>query len=327
VRIESSVTSVSWLPSGAVEGVRGLPFAVGAARYDDPPPDVLGDVTEWVSTGAVRQANELRAWIEVENDRVLSAGYSGEGIVGAVDVELGGRSLHAADVELPLIQKEPEISERSARFTQSAGGRINVPLPRRVAGVPFMRITAPIAWTTLALTIHGDGTSEGALVGSSPFPRHWVYDGEGQVTWKSAAIDFERWLRESRDEQTPWGREDSHELAVAVESALERVLSRRIMGERRRVLKIAEGDMLTEQGARDQAVFLVLDGILDVDVGGQTVAEVGPGSIVGERASIEGRRTATLRARTRCRVVPFDPSELEPADVEQLAAGHRAEND
>jgi hypothetical protein len=327
VRIESSVTSVSWLPSGAVEGVRGLPFAVGVARYDDPPPATLGDVSELVSSGAVRQANELRAWIEVENDRIVNAGYSGEGIVGAVDVELDRGHVHAVDVELPLIQNEPEIADGSARFTQSAGGRINIPLPRRVAGLPFMRIEAPIAWTTLALTIRSDGTSEGSLVGSSPFPRHWVYDQEGRVALKSAAIDYERWLRETHDDRTPWGREDSNELAVAVESALERELSRRIMGERRRVLKISEGDMLTEQGARGEAVFLVLDGILDVDVGGQTVAEVGPGSIVGERASLEGRRSATLRARTRCRVVPFDPSELDMSDVEELAAGHRAEHD
>jgi CRP-like cAMP-binding protein len=85
--------------------------------------------------------------------------------------------------------------------------------------------------------------------------------------------------------------------------------------------------MLVEQGDRDDDVFLVLDGVLDVDVGGQTVAEVGPGAIIGERASLEGRRSATLRARTACRVVALDPELLSPAEREQIAAAHRREDE
>ena len=38
MRIESSVTAISWIPSEAVEGLPKLPFTMGMAHYDDPPP-------------------------------------------------------------------------------------------------------------------------------------------------------------------------------------------------------------------------------------------------------------------------------------------------
>jgi CRP-like cAMP-binding protein len=84
--------------------------------------------------------------------------------------------------------------------------------------------------------------------------------------------------------------------------------------------------MLVGQGDRGDTAFLVLDGVLDVFVGGQVVAEVGPGAIVGERASLEGRRSATLQARTTCRVVPLDRAALTAAERAQIAAGHRRED-
>ena len=41
MRIESSVTSVSWIPSEAIEGLPKLPFELGIGHYDEPPPDRL----------------------------------------------------------------------------------------------------------------------------------------------------------------------------------------------------------------------------------------------------------------------------------------------
>jgi hypothetical protein len=38
MRIESSVISVSWIPSESVSGVFKTGFAIGASRFDDPPP-------------------------------------------------------------------------------------------------------------------------------------------------------------------------------------------------------------------------------------------------------------------------------------------------
>jgi cyclic nucleotide-binding protein len=327
MRIESSVTAVSWLPSEAVRGIRKLPFAIGAARYDDPPPDVLVDAASLAQSGAVRQVNELKAWIEVDDGRVTDAGYAGGGHAGVFELGVGDGGVRGRDAVMPLLQQPPAIDGGTTRFVQSFGGRVGVPIPRRVAGLPLMRVVAPLAWTTLALTVRADGTAEGSLVGASSFPRHWVYDAQGRLATKSAEIDFDRWLEQPSDRETPWGQDDEAVPLATVESEFERELSKEIMRGRRQVQTLQAGQWLTEQGANDSDVFLILDGIFDVYVGGQEVAEVGPGSIVGERASAEGRRTATLQARTTCRVVRFDPSELSPEHVQELASRHRREDD
>ena len=44
MRVESSVTSLSWIPSEAVTGVNKGVFDSGFAHYDDPPPDVIEDL-------------------------------------------------------------------------------------------------------------------------------------------------------------------------------------------------------------------------------------------------------------------------------------------
>ncbi len=83
VRVESSVTSVSWIPSEAVEGVTRLPFEMGVGHYDTPPPDTLGDLEELRSAGAFRFANDLRGWIEVEDGRIIDRGHAGRGYISA----------------------------------------------------------------------------------------------------------------------------------------------------------------------------------------------------------------------------------------------------
>src|SRR3977135_2222710 len=44
MRYESSVTSVSWIPSEAVRGLTRVTFDSGVTHYDDPPPDVVDDL-------------------------------------------------------------------------------------------------------------------------------------------------------------------------------------------------------------------------------------------------------------------------------------------
>ena len=61
--------------------------------------------------------------------------------------------------------------------------------------------------------------------------------------------------------------------------------------------------MLVRQGESGDDVFLLLDGVLSVDVDGVELGQLGPGTVFGERAALEGgRRTSTLRAVTRCKV-------------------------
>ena len=211
---------------------------------------------------------------------------------------------------------------------RSAGGRTGFPAPRAVRRPPFVQYFAPIAWSTLQLTIHTDGHSEGRLIGASPFPRHWVYDGRGELTAKSGLIDYRDWAGHAFGKHTPWGDEDSPALVTEVESALERQLSTVIMGgaAEPEIRRIKAGKALTEQGTEAGDLFLLLDGVLVVEVDGVEMAEVGPGAVIGERAVLEGGvRTATLRARTACRVAAAPVDVVDRQQLLALSGGHRRE--
>jgi hypothetical protein len=316
VHVESRVLSVSWVPSDVVTRTARLPFVRALPGADEPPPDELVDPEPLLAAGRIRQANELRAWVEFDESGSPVAWEYGD-----------APTLGDSEGGFPVRRSKPEVSERAVRFVQTAGGRLGGTVPRRVAGRPFIRLEAPVAWTTVGLTIEGDGRTRGELVGASPFPRHWLYDDKGKLQAKSAEIDFRRWLEGSDTRKTPWGSEESREFVALAESALERGISHRVMGAHPRVRSVKAGTMLTEQGDRDETIFLILDGIFDVDVGGQTVAEVGPGAVVGERGSLEGRRSATLRARSDGRVVALAPASLTREERNQLAAAHRREDE
>jgi hypothetical protein len=166
------------------------------------------------------------------------------------------------------------------------------------------------------------------MIGASPFPRHWVYDDDGVLIEKSASIDFERWYRESHGKNTPWGEEDSPALATAVESELERELSESIMrsGAKLERRTYDAGEQLIEQGEEGSQLFLILDGLVDVEVDGEEVAELGPGTLLGEMALLEGgTRTASVWATTPVRAVVVPPDAVEESAVEELAAGRRRE--
>ena len=331
MRHESSVTAISWIPSEAVEGLPKLPFTMGVAHYDDPPPDVIEDLDAMRDADAFREANELRAFVEFGDDgEVNDCGYLGRGHIGVTRIKLGPREVSVAAVALPTIQSSPEEGDGWVRFTQTAGGRTGMPAPRRVRGKPFFRFNSAIAWTTLALTIKADGTSQHELAGASPFPRHWIYDHDGKLAQKSGLIDFDEWYRESHGKNTPWGDEDSPAFVTQVESALERELSLSIMrsGAASKPIRLDVDATLTEQGEPGNELYLLLDGVLAVEVDGETVAEIGPGAILGERAVVEGgKRTATLRAVTPAKAVSVAADQVDPSALEELAGTRREESD
>jgi hypothetical protein len=303
---------------------------MGVAHYDDPPPDVIDDLDALREADAFREANELRAFIEVEDGKITDYGHLGRGHIGVTRMKLGPRELSVAAVALPTIQGEPEVGDGWVRFTQTAGGRTGMPAPRRVRGKPFFQINSAIAWTTLALTIKADGSSQHELIGASPFPRHWIYDRENKLVQKSGMIDFDEWYRESFGKNTPWGDEDSPAFVTEVESALERELSRSIMreGAASKPRRLEIDDILVEQGETGNELYLIVDGVLAAQVDGETVAEIGPGAILGERAVVEGgKRTATLRAVTPAKIVEVTADQIDPAALEELAGAHRREED
>ena len=192
-----------------------------------------------------------------------------------------------------------------------------------------MQWQGPLVWTTLELTLHADGRTERRLVGATPFPRHWLYDSGGQLVAKSGVTEFRNWYRNVFGRYSPWHGIESQVLMAEAESALERQLSVEIMhgpsGEPE-IRRVARGTVLMTEGDVDDTLMLVLDGVVDVSVGGRSLASLGPGAVLGERAAFEGGlRTATITARTDCTVAVTEPHVLTHVDRDELRAAHQRE--
>jgi hypothetical protein len=329
MRTEAAVTSISWIPSEAIAGATKLPFQSGIAHYDAPPPDVIEDLEELRQADRFRFANHLEAWIEVKGGRIVDYGQSGHGLIGSTTLRLGNRRAVFEAVPLPDLQPAPVVTAEKALFVQTAGGRTGVPAPRRVRRAPFVQFSAPLAWTTLALEVHVDGTVEHHLLGASPFPRHWIYGTDNKLVKKSGLIDFSSWYRRAFGKHSPWGDQDSPAFATEVETALERRLSVDLMhgATKPKIRKFAAGAMITEQGEPGDELFLVLDGVVRVEVDGDRLAEYGPGSMHGERAFLEGgTRTSSVRAVTQCKLAMVSAAEVDRGALEELSVGHRRED-
>ena len=332
-RVEGSVTTISWILSEAVEGAFKAGFKLGVSHYDDAPPDDLGpdvDATldELVAADRFRFANHLRAWAQFDEiGNVVASGHLGSGRLGATNVYIG-TEVSLGAVGMPQRRSEPETGPGWIRFTQTNGGRTGAPMPRAVRRAPFVQFKSPVAWSTLELTLHADGRVEGRLNGASPFPRHWIYDSVGALTAKSGCTDWKGWAGTAFGKHTPWGDEESPAFVTAAESALERELSGLLMhgAAKPEVRKLRSGDVLTRQGDIGGELYLVLDGVLVVDVDGSDWAEVGPGAVLGERAVLErGLRTSTLTARTACKVAAVPADQLDRERLAALADDHRRE--
>ncbi len=145
MRIESSVTSVSWIPSEAVAGMATkLPFERGIAHYDAPPPDVIEDLEALQRDGRFRFANRLRGWIEVVDGAVVGHGQSGGGLICSTMLTLGKKEATFEAVALPDLQPDPHVGATEVTFFQTAGGRTGVPAPRRVRRARTS--SSPLPW-------------------------------------------------------------------------------------------------------------------------------------------------------------------------------------
>jgi hypothetical protein len=306
-----------------------VPFGVRVAHYDDPPPDELPDVEEFLADDRARFVNQLVAWVDVQDGVITDHGHVGRGHVGSTRLGLGQLGLTFAAVPLPDIRTAERISDTAVRFEQTAGGRTGVPAPRRVSHPPFVQFSAPLAWSTLRLTLHADGSREEELVGASPFPRHWVYGSDGSLTRKSATIDYREWSTKAFGRHSPWGDTDSPAVVTEFETALERQLSLQIMrgGSRPEIRKLRVGQRLTTQDDPGDELYLLLDGVLQVIVDGEPLADVGPGAVLGERAILEsGRRTATLTATTPVTVAVATRTSVDESALREISESHRRES-
>ena len=92
-------------------------------------------------------------------------------------------------------------------------------------------------------------------------------------------------------------------------------------------LTIGAGQVLTERGQPGTGLYVVVEGNLVVETPDAGLLELGPGSVVGERAlfSRDGLRQARVRAVTDGVVVAVDRGEVErlcaedPGFAERLA--------
>jgi len=203
MRIESSVTSASWIPSAAITGLPRVFFEHRVTHYDPPPPQEWTDLHSVLGSEGARFANHLRAWIEVHDGNITAFGQDGGPHLNSTLVRLGGRQIAVEAVRYPELRQDPVVGPGFVRFTQTAGGRAGIHAPRHVRVAPFAKIQSPAVWTTLALTIHADGSAGRELVDASSFPRHWIYDGDGQLAGQSALIDFKTWYRTTTIAHSP----------------------------------------------------------------------------------------------------------------------------
>jgi hypothetical protein len=306
MRIEGSATAITWLPFAALDRIPVVPLELAVAHYDEPPPELVPDLDKLRRQDAFREANELLAWIDVVGGEIVDYGQRGRSLLGD-GPELEAQQVSFAAIEFPVIQPEPEFGDGWVRFTQTVGGRIGLPAPRRVVGRPYFHVGAVSAWTTLELQLHADGTSETRLVASSPFPRHSLYGSEGRLAAVFGADELEL------GDGTPWGDERTPAFAAAVESELERRLAASILRDGVKLVRrrVARGETLVEQGSPGQDLFVLLDGVFDVEIDGEVVAQVGSGAILGERAVLgDGQRTATLRAVRSSRVAVISHDQI-----------------
>jgi Cyclic nucleotide-binding domain len=320
MRVESSITAVTWLPFAVLDSMPNLPLGVAVAHYDDPPGQVLGDLDALREADGFREANELRAWLEVADGAIVDYGLDGRSLAAGGALDLGSEQIAFPAVEFPVIQPEPQVEADGVRFSQTVGGRIGLPVPRPLAGRSYFHLGSATAWTTLELLLRKDGSSEARLVAASPFPRHSVYDADGMLVDEQGVTDYESWHRQSTGE-SPWGDE------AALDEQLDRELDQVALrsGAKLPRHRLAAGETLVEQGQTGTDMYLLVEGVLDVEIDGAVIAQVGAGALVGELAVLgDGRRTATLRAVRRARVAVLGDDAIAGSRLAQLVAQRRA---
>lgn len=89
MRLEASVTSLSWIPQGAVEGFNRLSFGLGVAHFYPPPPEVLGNLDALEAADRFRMVNRLEGTVVPLKSTVTWATVAVLSRMGAVAVLAG----------------------------------------------------------------------------------------------------------------------------------------------------------------------------------------------------------------------------------------------
>jgi hypothetical protein len=222
-------------------------------------------------------------------------------------------ALRIAHYDAPPPDARPDVDAllaADASFTQTAGGHTGAPAPRPLRHPPYWRLTAPMAWSTVSLTLHADGTSGVEPAVASPFPRHYRYDAAGHLSHESAVIRFGDRIRQSGLGAGPWGGGGGVVPAIDPSGIVERRLAGGLLtGANFARHPLPPGGLLSTLPISDDQVHLLLDGVMVMGVDGEPIFEVGPGSIYSATLSSAYLKDhVTVRARTpsRLAVLPLD---------------------
>jgi len=327
MRFQASAMCLSWIPPEALEGAFKAPFRLGVAHYDAPPPPNSPDLDALLAEDAIRFANEIHGSVEVDRGRIIDYNLSGRGRLGSTTLRLRSRGLTFAAVAMPELVSRPDVSDTQVTFTHTAGGQTGVPVPRAVPHAPFWRLSAPLAWSTLRLTMRANGTSEPGIADASPFPRHYLYDTNGQLTQKTALIRYRDWLRHADYDCSPWsGSHDPVPVARAVRSEVEQVLADSILTSGVwRQQRLPAGGRLRDLAITNSEVHVLLDGVLVIEIDGQPAIEVGPGAIFDPALRTpESKARVTVLARTASRIALMPRDSLDDRALLDVAAHQTA---
>ena len=110
-RHRATVLSLSWIPSEGIRGLGRLAFDHGFTHYDEPPPDVIDDLIALRDNDRFRFANELSAFVEIDDGQIVGHGYAGGGLIGTTTLSLAGAHLVFQAYQLPIIQHPAEVGD------------------------------------------------------------------------------------------------------------------------------------------------------------------------------------------------------------------------
>ena len=251
------------------------------------------------------------------------------GRIGSTTLRVG-TDLTFAAVSMPDRQAEPEFGDGWVRFTQTVGRAHRRAHATPVSRAPFVQYRAPLAWSTLELTIFADGHSEHRLTGASKFPRHWVYDTEGAPGRQDRSDRHEGVGQHRLRQAHAVGRRG---LAGVRHRGRDRARTRA-----RQPRHARSGAAEDPQGPAPatcspvRATRATSCSCCSTECSSSmSTAPSGPRSVPARcsasgRCSKGGRRTSTLLARTPCRVAARCAAEQVDRDkLAELATNHRRE--
>ena len=163
------VTSLSWIPSEAIEGAQRLAFDSGITHYDPPPPSEDMDVEAPPGRRPLplrQRAAGLRSTSTRGTDRRLRLRRAA-GSWGPRPSASAGSGTASRPSSCRTSNASPSSGTDGSASCRPRGGRTGLPAPRRVRRRPFIQWQAPLVWTTLSLTLHADGRV-GARARSGP---------------------------------------------------------------------------------------------------------------------------------------------------------------